>query len=244
MTLNQFKNIVVGFTVLAITMSGFIESASAQARRIFRVSGQSVNQSEIQFDLNTDIFDSNPDVNSGLFKGSINNYNRSISDDSYDQGMFGDINVSKLTTDSLGNVSNLRLDNDNEITLQELSEIFSEQNNNGLDINFNSNDIIRYDVNFTRFTKVRSGELESSVAPQLIWFVQSKDTSLINNLSGLSQFQTIFGILASEVTGGTTFSVTLSPTKIPESSNTLGLITIGTIAGLSYFKRVNHQISK
>jgi hypothetical protein len=222
MSLNKLKNGVLGCVVLATAISGTMEFASAG---ILKPSGRLTNNSNIDFEINTDITDSDSSSDKGSFQNAILKYTNSA-DENFN--LSGNITVSKLTSDSDGKVSNL-FDNDNQqFTLDSLKSLV------GSNIDF-SGDVIRYDV-----------EIPKSKSPKLIWFVNSTDTSLINDLSGLSKFRNLYGFSLSDVSitgnNGGTFEFLIPETsKIPESNNILGVIAISAVVTtlrLTKFKRI------
>ncbi|NJR75199.1 MAG: PEP-CTERM sorting domain-containing protein, partial [Scytonema sp. CRU_2_7] len=84
----------------------------------------------------------------------------------------------------------------------------------------------------------------TSSDPELVWFIQSDDLSLINDLSALDKYKTIQaqGILFGDISidddgsagsNGGVFNLTL---KIPEPSTQAGLLGIGAFGALLLLK--------
>jgi hypothetical protein len=92
------------------------------------------------------------------------------------------------------------------------------------------NDVLRYDVTF----------VGTSSDPELIWFIQSNDSTLINDLSSLSRFSIIEGIfpmgavLDGQVNRGSrfTFSLQVPSEQVPEPSAIASLVGIGSAVAL------------
>lgn len=230
-SLMNLRKIAAVAAVVGMTICLVPEAVQAQRARW---SGSATNASDVNFDL-VPVEDQESDLNRGLFLGAIENFNI--------EGSFtnsnvcgaaicppGNVTVTRLTTDSNGNVSNLRIGGGgdfggNEVSLEGLQTIFDSLNSNN--INF-SNGVLRYDVTF----------VGTSPEPDLIWFVQSNDSNLINDLSRLNQFSQVVGILPSDVNvfdngGVNNGGIIFISQQIPESSNTIGLLGLGALGVVS-----------
>jgi hypothetical protein len=223
--LNNFKTVAVVATVLTTISCLVPESAQAG---IVKGSGSATNSSTFNFDLNT----SAPNLE-GTFLEAIQNFN--VTPTSGLGGAItnfgvcgnsvcphGNVTITRLTTDSRGNISGLNFG------LDELQMILPSLGSSG--INF-PNDVLRYDVTF----------VGTSSDPELIWFIQSNDSTLINDLSSLSRFSIIEGIfprgavlLDGQVNRGSrfTFSLQVPSEQVPEPSATASLVGIGGAVAL------------
>ena len=220
MSPNKFKNVLAVTTTLALASCLVPEVAQAG---LLRGNGGATNTST--FDIS--IEDSIPG-NNGYFSGAIQNFNLSPGSFFTNSQIcgaptcpLGNLTVSKLSTDSTGNIAGL------DFGLEGLNTIFSNSN-----INFSLGDT-RYDVTFVATTP----------APELIWFIDSKADSSINNLSDLSKYDSINGIFPSDVAvfddgsvnNGGRFSFSVKP--VPEPSTTAGVVGVGVLGAASLLKR-------
>jgi hypothetical protein len=235
MSLNNLKKVIAAATVF--TISACLVPQSAQAG-IAKGSGSAINTSFFTFDLNTSALNQD-----GTFLGAIQNFNIApggFFENSEICGIpvcpLGNVMVTKLTTDSSSNIPGLNFG------LEGLQRIFESAGSSN--INFN-NDVLRYDVTF----------VGSSSEPKLIWFIQSNDSNLINDLSGLTRFKTIQGIFPNDVAvfnsegvnnGGLfTFSLQVPSEQVPEPSATASLVGIGgAVSLLKHNKRLNGSSRK
>ena len=239
MNLNTFKKVMAVATVLA-TISGLVPQ-SAQAG-IMKASGRSINTSFFTFDLDNSIQDqAGMDMNKGEFPGAIQNFNLEPGGAFNNSGICGnpvcppgDVTVSKLTTDSSGNIPGL------SFGLDGLQQIFDAISPSGIDF---SKDVLRYDITF----------LGTSPEPALIWFIQSNDSNLIKDLSGLSQFNTIQAIFPGDVGvfdggnvnngGKSNISLEAASEQVPEPTATASLVCVGTLGAVLRLKR-NKRLKK
>ncbi|NMG09246.1 hypothetical protein DP117_21095 [Brasilonema sp. UFV-L1] len=212
-------------------------------------SGSAINTSLFSFDLNFSVADENSDDSVGYFPGAIQNFN-------IDEGGFftnseicgipvcpaGNVKVTKLSTDpTSGNVLDLYIGSENKpVKLAGLQDLLSIQSPPGFNVETNSDDIVRYDVTFGNNSE-----------PELVFFLQSQDSNLINSLSGLGGFTNqIPGLFPSHdvivsddgnsvVLNGSVFSFSLQATsqRIPEPTAIVGLLGVGFLGTLSLLKR-------
>jgi hypothetical protein len=227
--INSLKKAAVVATLFTVVSSLTPKSAEAGFARF---SGRSVNTSIIDFNLDTDA----PLVN-GEFIGAIKDFKRgntpvdSLNLDTCGNVVCppGNLKISKLATDANGFVSDLTIGNPGEkITLNTLQTLLDAKGVNRIKT---SGDVVRYDLSFG-----------TTFAPELVWFVQSSDSSLLTNLSKLSEFNDIVGILPkiTSDTGGT-FNLKLKSQPVPEPNSSLvGLVGVGMLgaASLRYKKRL------
>lgn len=233
----------VSAVVAAVGIATCLVPEPAQAQRA-GWSGRATNTRIFNFDLDTAVPDgAGTDDSAGYFPGAIENFNISAGGSSDSVNSFicgsavcppGDLTVTKLTADSSGRIPGL------SFGLNGLQQIFDSLSPSGIDF---SNNVLRYDVTF----------VGTSPEPDLIWFIQSSDSSLINDLSGLSQFNTIRGIFPRDVAvfdgGGINnsgiFNLSLEgfSQQVPEPTAIVGLLGIGTLSAVSLLKR-NKSLKK
>jgi hypothetical protein len=191
----------------------------------------------LDFEIDTTVQDqAQADNTRGYFPGAIQNYIRragSFEGDIFESSSLGNLTVSKLTSDATGNVLGLVDPTSGlQITLNQLQDVFS-------DVNFNfSNDVLRYDVSFPSIPDSTN---------RLIFFIPSNDSNLINNLSGLTQFNKLEGIIPRETSfsgiggGGGRFTINqASSQRVPEPTATASLLGIGALGVASLVKRKKH----
>jgi hypothetical protein len=236
-SLNKLKKVTAVATVIA-TISCLIPQ-SAQAG-IVKASGRATNLSRITFDLDDSIQNqAGTDKSKGEFPGAIQNFNivgffNNSSFCGNDTCPPGDLTVSQLTTDSNGNIPGLGFG------LGPLQEIVNVPSTPTIDF---SKNVLRYDVRF----------VSTKPQPDLIWFIQSNDFNLINDLAGLSQFKTITGIIPRDVlvfdnrvvNDGGRFGISLegSSKEVPEPTATASLVGVGILGAVVGLKR-NKRLKK
>jgi hypothetical protein len=240
-SLNKLKKVTAVATVIA-TISCLIPQ-SAQAG-IFKASGNSTNTSQFTFDLDDSVQDqAGMDESKGEFPGAIQNFNFAPGG-FFENSEFcgnavcppGNLTVSKLTADSSGDIPGL------SFGLNGLQQIFDSNSPGSSDIDF-SKDVLRYDVTF----------VSTSLEPVLIWFIQSNDSNLINDLSGLSQFNTVKGIFPRDVAvfdnggfnngGVSNISLKAPSQEVPEPTATASLVGAGILGAVLRLKR-NKRLKK
>jgi len=224
--LKMFTSVAV-----AVGIAVCLVPQSAQAQRA-RWSGNSVNNSIVDFEIDTTVQDRDQADNSrGYFPGAIQNYTRLSLDRSsiLESSSLGNLTVSKLTSDATGNGLGLVDTNGLQITLNRLQQLLP-------DVNF-SNDVLRYDVAF---------DSSPSSTNNFSFFIPSNDSNLINNLSGLIRFNQLRGILPENVGSNddTTGTFRLlqqdSSQRVPEATATAGLLGVGALGVASLVKRNKH----
>lgn len=203
-SLNLIKLRKATIVAAFLAVATCLVSEPAQAG-IAKGNGSSTNTSQFSFDL-----DDSTGIGNGRFPGAIQNFNLKP------DGFFtneeicgkkvcppGDLTVTQLTTDSSGNITGLNFG------LEALNEALRIQDPN---VNL-SLGVTKYEVNF----------VGTDPTPELIWFVNSNDTNLINDLSSLSKFDPILGIFPDDISvfknpdgtigvgNGGTFSFSLVP---------------------------------
>ncbi|GAA6619196.1 hypothetical protein [Scytonema sp. NUACC26] len=255
---NLKKVIAVG---IIFSVATILAPASARAISIGRASGNSINTGYFNFDVVTVDDLTKNDDSIGVFPEAIQNFNIYTRDSN---GTFvsvnsdicgnpvcppGNVTVTKLKIDpASGNVLNLNIGSDNQqINLKQLQELFTTVNKLPSESDFfESNDIVRYDVTF-----------DSNSQPNLIFFIQSNDSNIINDLSTLSQFNNtnILGLFPSRVvafnddrsvgnTGGVfDFKLQLPSQSVPEPRATAGLLGVGLLGTVSLIKK-NRRLRK
>lgn len=225
--LKMFTSVAV-----AVGIAVCLVPQSAQAQRLRR-SGSVVLNSIVDFEIDTTVQDQDQADNSrGYFPGAIQNYTRrNLPDRSsiFESSPLGNLTVSKLTSDATGNGLGLFDTNGLEITLNRLQQLLGG-------VNF-SNDVLRYDVAFDSIP---------SSTNNFTFFIPSNDSNLINNLSGLTQFNELRGILPGAVfpndnrTGTFCLSEQGSCQQVPEPTATAGLLGVGALGVASLVKRNKH----
>lgn len=224
--LKMFTSVAV-----AVGIAVCLVPQSAQAQ-IIRRSGSAVFNSNLNFDIDTTVQDQDQADNSrGYFPGAIQNYTRLSLDRSsiLESSPLGNLTVSKFTSDATGNVLGLVDTNGLEITLNRLQQLLP-------DVNF-SNDVVRYDVAFPSIT---------SSTNNFSFFIPSNDSNLINNLSDLTQFNELRGILPGVVSPNDNITGTFrlleqdSSQRVPEPTATAGLLGVGALGVASLVKRNKH----
>jgi hypothetical protein len=242
MNLMNFKKVAVIAAAIGIAACLLPESAQAG---IGKASGNSTNTSHFSFDLNTSVADDNPGDCVGYFPGAIQNFNL---DKGFTNSQIcgnsvcppGNVKVTKLSKESIsGNVLDLYIGSEKkQVKLAGLQSLLSIK----LPPNFNveTNDIVRYDVTFG-----------NNYEPALVFFVQSKDSKLINDLSGLDQLKDrIPGLFPSRdvivsddgntlVLNGGVFSFSLQATSQQKSTATaiVALLAVVSLSTLSLLRR-------
>ncbi|KAB8330354.1 hypothetical protein SD80_031725 [Scytonema tolypothrichoides VB-61278] len=247
-TLNSWMNLInykkVAVIAAAIGIAACLLPESAQGG-IGKASGSSTNTSRLSFDINTSLADQNPSNCVGYFPGAIKNFNiEGGFTNSFICGNSvcppGNVKVTKLRKESTsGNVLDLYIGSEKKQVklagLQSLLSIKSPPN-----FNVETNDIVRYDITFG-----------NTYEPALVFFVQSKDSKLINDLSGLDQLKDrIPGLFPSRdvivsddgntaVLNGGVFSFSLQATSQQKSAATaiVTLLALGSLSTLSLLRR-------
>ncbi|RCJ26149.1 hypothetical protein A6770_26830 [Nostoc minutum NIES-26] len=231
MKFNNLKKLLVATTVF--TIATCLVPNSAQAG-LGKASGGSANSTKFSFDFNTSVTDSNPDNNVGFFAGAIENFKIRLFDidsdnpsDNLNPGFCGvavgiatcppgNLTITQLTTVD-GIVPGIG------ITLDQLQGTFNSFFGGTQVIDFFQN-VIRYDVT-----------LDGAPESELIWFIQSNDFNLINDLSGLNASYKIIGLYPGDPFGSQ-FTIQL----VPEPTTTMSLLSIGTLGIVSLLKRQPH----
>lgn len=236
--INKLAKVISAATVLAMAVSLAPQSAFAEEDTIGEYSGGANNSSSFSFNLNFSVADANPDNSVGYFPGAFKKFN-------LDPGRLftnseicgnpvcpaGNVKVTKLSTDTSGNVLDLYIDGfKNQVTLAELQGLLSISAP-GFDAT--KNEIVKYDVTFGSNSK-----------PELVFFLQSQNSNLINSLSGLSGFtDPIPGLFPRDNSRiGAVFGFSLQRVisqRVPESSAIVGLLGVGFLGTLSLLKRSN-----
>lgn len=241
---NVFKKVVGAATL--ITLTATIMPDAAQAQRV-RYSGASINGPIIDFDINTTVTEDSSslgDENLGNFLGAIQNFNiiqpnfslNNFSICGQEPCPLGDLTVRRLTTEADGmTISDLFVDGGSTITVESLG--FLLPFNNGINFS-NISNILRYDVSFL------GGEDREQ--PDVVWLVQSDNSSLINNLTGFEEVNRIVGFFPRQASSGGTFAIDLQSSQpVPEPSTVAAsLLTIGGLGMrslLQYRKRQKKQ---
>ncbi|MBU7586967.1 MAG: hypothetical protein KAF91_29645 [Nostoc sp. TH1S01] len=226
---NALKKVVGAATL--ITLTATIMPDAAQAQRV-RYSGRSINGPIVDFDINTTVTEDTSsvgDANLGYFVGAIRDFN--ITEDNFSINNFaicgqdpcplGDLTVRRLTTEADGNtISDLFVDGGSTITVESLGFLLPA--NNGIDFS-NISNILRYDVSFP------GGKDREQ--PDIVWLVQSNNSSLINNLTGLEEVNRIAGFFPRGASSGGTFAIGVqSSQSVPEPSTiAASLLSIGAL---------------
>lgn len=224
--LKMFTSVAV-----AVGIAVCLVPQSAEAQRARR-SGSAALNSILDFEIDTTVQDQDQADNSrGYFPGAIQNYTRlNLQDRSLlESSPLGNLTVSKFTSDATGNVLGLVDTNGLEITLNRLEQLLPN-------VDF-SNDVVRYDVAFDSIT---------SSTNNFSFFIPSNDSNLINNLSGLTQFNQLRGILPGVVSPNDNIRGTFclseqgSCLQVPEPTATAGLLGVGALGVASLVKRNKH----
>jgi hypothetical protein len=245
LSLSDLKKVIAVGTIFSIVAT--LAPASAQAIRIGKASGSSINASSFNFDVVTVDDVTKDDESLGFFPEAIQDFNTgSLNNVSICGNSVcppGNVTVTKLRTDpASGNVLNLNLGSDNQqISLKQLQEKLSAK----LPINFNfeSNDVVKYDVIFG-----------SSSKPNLIFFIQSNDSNLINDLSTLSRFTDtqipgFFPSLVTSIDDGSfensafEFSLQFPSQLVPEPEANTALLGVGVL-GVVLLMKGNKRLKK
>lgn len=242
MNFRNFKKVAV--IAAGIGIAACLLPDSAQAG-IAKASGGSTNSSNLSFDLNTSLTDQNPSDCVGYFPGAIKNFkieggftNSLICGNSVCPP--GNVKVTKLRKESTsGNVLDLYIGSEKkQVKLAGLQSLLSIKSPPGF--NVETNDIVRYDVTFG-----------NNYEPTLVFFVQSKDSKLINSLSGLDKLKDeIPGLFPSRdvivsddgntaVLNGGVFKFSLQATSQQKSTATaiVALLALGSLSTLSLLRR-------
>lgn len=257
MSLNNFKKVATIATVFT-TIACLVPKS---AYGLGNGSGFSSNQIDFNFSL-VDVKDVEKDPKTGFFPKAIQNFDISPTSGSsnitngnlcgqVDVCPFGDVKVTELVENPIGNIPDLMILDDETgkekaISRNQLQEILdngikdlnTRRNFNFPEIKVNENiTVLRYDITFPTFPD------DPIPSPELIWFVQPKDPSqidnLINDLSGLSQFKEIVGLFPRDAelgdsTGPGVIGVLMS---VPEPTATASLLGIGILGTASLLKR-------
>ncbi|BBD59439.1 hypothetical protein NIES2109_22240 [Nostoc sp. HK-01] len=226
---NALKKVVGAATLM--TLAATIMPDTAQAQRV-RYSGASMNGPVVTFDVNTTVTESLPGLgndNLGYFPGAVQNFNITEANSDIknsaicgeDLCPLGNLTVRRLTTEGDENnptISDLNIDG-SDVTLDFLQGFF----NKSTEINFSGN-VLRYDISFLAGT--------ASNQPDVVWFIQSDDSRLINNLTGFAGVNRIFGIFPRQINGGGTFAIDRQNTSqpVPEPSTVAAsLLSVGVL---------------
>lgn len=231
--INSFCKKVVGTaTVLALVSFCLPQAAQALTQRV-RFSGRATNTAPFFFEVDSTIADTAGSDSLGSFPGAVQNFDITDEVSNFDVcGQefcpSGDLTVSRLMTEADGvTVSNLTIDDGFPITLESLRFLFPPNSIDFTDLN----NVLRYDVSFL------GGEDRNQ--PDIVWFVQSSNSSLINNLTGLGEVNTIVGFFPRRAGNGATFTI---GQPVPEPStvafSVLGIGGLGVRSLLQYRKRL------
>lgn len=224
--LKMFTSVAV-----AVGVAVCLVPQSAQAQR-GTWGGTTANTNFLNFDINTRVQDqAQADNNRGYFPGAIQNYTLNngsvLGGPLREASPLGNLTVSKLTPDANGNFLGL---GENNITLARLRDRF-------IGLNFD-NDVLRYDV---AFPSLFPGEL---IFPNntFTFLLPSNDSNQIKNLSGLTRFNQLQGVVPSfGGLGGGFFTLTqASSQRIPEPTATASLLGVGAFGVASLLKRNKH----
>ncbi|KYC37404.1 hypothetical protein WA1_48275 [Scytonema hofmannii PCC 7110] len=253
LSLSDLKKVIAVGTIFSIVAT--LAPASAQAIRIGKASGSSINSGSFNFDIVTVDDVTKDDESVGFFPEAIQNFN--ISNQSLGSRNFeicgnlvcppGNVTVTRLRTDpASGNVLNLNIGSDNQqINLKQLQELFAIKLPSNPDF-FENDDVVRYDVTF-----------DSNPQPDLIFLIQSNDPNIINNLSILSQFtdSEILGFFPSLVvafnneqnvgtnSGVFKFSLQFPSQPVPEPQANNALLGVGVLGAVLLMKS-NQRLKK
>ena len=237
-TLNSLKTVIAVATAFNIVAACLV-TESAHAIGIGKASGEDLFNpiNKVTFDLDLDVQDKTPNDDSlGVFPRAIQNFqdffvlpgfptlysNSSVCGQEVCPP--GTLTVTKFSLDSF-DFSRLR----ETLGIMDQNRLL-QYNVGNLNFDF-SKDVLRYDVSF-----------DTSSAPELIWFVQSNDSSLINNLSALikvdrNNIPALVNPTFPDVGyKGFEFSIIsgqITSQQVPESSMTpalLGLALLGTVS--------------
>ncbi|MBE9206032.1 hypothetical protein IQ244_05790 [Nostoc sp. LEGE 06077] len=237
--INNALKKVVGVATL-MTLAATMMPDAAQAQRA-RYSGASMNGPVVTFDVNTTVTESLPGLgndNLGYFPGAIQNFNITLDNFSINNSAIcgqdpcplGNLTVRRLTTEADGNtISDLNIDGGSDVTVGFLQDFFDQS-----EINFSGN-VLRYDVSFLAGT--------ASNQPDVVWFIQSDDSRLINNLTGFDGINRIFGIFPSQASGGGTFAINQQNNSqpVPEPSTVAAsLLSVGALGMRSLLQHRKH----
>lgn len=265
-TLNRLKTVLAvatAFNIATCLVTETKQAAFAQevivtepdrpARGIGKFSGTGIVSAPAAFTFDlVDVQDRDSNDSSvGVFPGAIQNFNfkplpfRPETNNSSVCGQEvcppGTLTVTKFSLDSSDNIPGINL-NDNPGRLDRNTLLQSRLFSNAVDF---SKDVLRYDVSFG-----------TSSAPELIWFIQSNDSSLINDLSALIKVDPnkTVGLYASlgpnvryesfsfkDISGQSTSQ------QVPEPSITpvlLGLAVLGTVPLLKRNKRFLKSVTQ
>jgi hypothetical protein len=243
-TLNSLKTVIAVAT--AFNIATCLVTESAQAKGIGTFSGNAVLSplTSFTFDIE-DVQDQAPNDDSrGVFPGAIQNFNYqrlSVRPETNNSDVCGQedcppgtLTVTKFSLDSV-DFPGIDLNNnpdrlDLNTLLKQRLFIFSSN------VDF-SQDVLRYDVNFDN----------TSPSPELIWFIQSNDSNLINDLSALINVDRnkIVALLATsfpDVTYGGSFTFSnisgqSTSQQVPEPSITHALLCLGVLGTVSLLQR-------
>ncbi|WP_146034012.1 hypothetical protein [Nostoc cycadae] len=238
---NALKKVAGAATLMTLTVSMMPDVAQAQR---LRYSGASMNGPVVTFDVNTTVTESLPGLgndNLGYFPGAVQNFNITLASSDInnlaicgqDPCPLGNLTVRRLTTETGGNtISDLNIDGGSDVTLDFLKDFLDPSES---EINFFSGNVLRYDVSFLAGTP--------SNQPDVVWFIQSDDSRLINNLTGFGGVNRIFGIFPSQASGGGTFAIDQqnSSQPVPEPSTVAAsLLSVGALGMRSLLQHRKH----
>ena len=229
--------------VIGIATCVFPAIAQAQLRRPSPLLDQTTDFSgnsndppnvNINFSLDTSVQNTNsPGSAQGEFPGAIQNFTDSGNPNSNLRPLSfpsGDLTASRLTTDPTGNFPGLDIGY-NDIT------------GNTPSSNFSNHEGLRYDVTF------------ANTSETLTLFIPSNDSSLINSLSGLSDFLSSNGVNQIEgvarrdgieekfiITNPQPSRQGFTFTTVPEPNATASLLGLGAMGAVSLLKRNKREV--
>ena len=238
-TLNSLKTVIAvatAFNIAACLVTETKQAAFAQevivtaparpAIGFTRFSGTSPVSSSFTFDL-VDVQDRDPNDSVGDFPEAIQNFNfKPVSSrpEINNSGVCGEkdcpatLKVTKLLPESRSN-------------LAKFSQPFASVLASVIDVSKDV-DILRYDVNF------------ASRNSELFWFIQSNDSSLINDLSDIINVDKTKIVGQYNFSPVSTFYFTFddisrqfTPQQVPEPSNTPALLGLAILGSVSLLKR-------
>ena len=201
---------------------------------------QQANVSSIEFSLDTSVEDTNPSESVGEFPGAIQNLTIDSNNDNLDLFLpSGNLTTSRLTIAPNGDL--LPIIKDNKIMQDNIK--FSDISGNG---GFN-NGGLRYDVTFPGRTE------------KLTLFIPSNDPSLINSLSGFTDFsrsnqiqavvsrpdvpppENIAKVVASNPEASRQ-SLRVTVATVSEPNATASLLGVGALGAVALLKRNKREV--
>lgn len=231
-TLNSLKAVIA--VVTAFNIAACLVTESAHAIGIGTFSGGAIvaAPNNFTFDLE-DVQDQAPNDDSvGVFPGAIQNFNFSFQPERGEVTRNSSVCGQEVCPPGTLTVTKFSLDSGDNIPGINFNPAGGDLNASLLStvVDF-SKDVFRYDVNFG-----------TSSAPELIWFIESNDSSLINDLSALIKVDPnktvgLYAILGPNVRYesfrfSNIFGQSTSQ-QVPEPSITpalLGLAVLGTVS--------------